>query len=133
MPKFKIPEAEIQLSYSRSSGAGGQNVNKVNSKVTLHWNALLTSALPPAVLDRFLKKFGNKLSSEGVLTIISQIHRSQNLNASDAIQKLQAMIDSVSIPPKLRKPTKPSKSSVLKRISSKKNHGEKKKLRSEKF
>jgi ribosome-associated protein len=132
MYKFKIPAHEYELSFSRSGGSGGQNVNKVNTKATLHWNALKSESLPPAVLERFMKKFGNKLSDEGVLTLSSQAHRTQHLNIADVIKKLHEMIESIAIPPKLRKPTKPTKSSVNERIKTKKTQGDKKKLRQEK-
>lgn len=133
MTKFKIPAHEYELSFSRSSGAGGQNVNKVNTKATLHWNALKTEALPPVVLDRFLKKFGNKLSEDGVLTLSSQAHRTQHMNIAEVIKKLHEMIETIALPPKVRKPTKPTKSSVNERIKSKKQKGETKKSRREKF
>lgn len=133
MGKFKIPEHEYELSFSRSGGSGGQNVNKVNTKATLHWNALGTNSLPPAVLERFLKKFGNKISAEGVLTLTSQEHRTQHLNIASVIEKLHDMIESVASAPKIRKPTKPTKSSVNERIKTKKSQGDKKKKRQEKF
>lgn len=133
MYKFKIPAHEYELSFSRSSGAGGQNVNKVNSKATLHWNAALTPSLPPVVLERFMKKFGNKLSAEGVLTLTSQEHRTQHLNIAEVIKKLHEMIESIALPPKIRKATKPTKSSVNERIKTKKSQGDKKKQRQEKF
>ena len=78
MYKFTIPEQEYELSFSRSGGSGGQNVNKVNTKATLHWNILKSTTLPPVVVERFMKKYGNKLSAEGVLTLSSQAHRTQH-------------------------------------------------------
>lgn len=92
-----------------------------------------SEALPPAVHERFLKKFGNKLSEEGVLTLSSQAHRTQHLNIAEVIKKLHEMIESIALPPKIRKPTKPTKSSVNARIKTKKSKGDIKKMRSEKF
>lgn len=133
MSKFKIPAHEYQISFSRSSGAGGQNINKTNTKATLHWNALLTTSLPIEVQQRFLKKYANRLNSEGEIIIISQEHRTQHLNIAAVIKKLHEMIDSVTEPPKIRRATKPTKSSVKKRLSEKKIHSDKKKSRNEKF
>lgn len=133
MSKYKIPSHEYELSFSRSSGAGGQNVNKVNSKATLHWNALKSTTLPISVMDRFLKKYQNKLSVEGILTLSSQEHRTQHLNIAAVIKKLHDMIESVSIAPKIRKKTKPTKSSINDRIKEKKSRGDTKKLRQEKL
>jgi ribosome-associated protein len=133
MLNFKIPASEFTFSYSRSSGPGGQNVNKVNTKVTLHWNAFANTSLPKAVLDRFIKKYMNRLSEDGVLTIISQKSRSQNLNATDVVEKLYEMINSVAVAPKKRVATKPSRSAVNKRLNEKKSHGDKKKSRQEKY
>jgi ribosome-associated protein len=133
MFKFKIPSAEFIFSFSRSSGPGGQNVNKVNTKVTLHWNAYANTTLPRDVLERFIKKYANKMSDEGILTLISQKSRSQNLNSTDVVEKLHEMIESVSVPPKLRVATKPSRSAVNKRLNEKKSHGDKKKSRQEKY
>lgn len=133
MQKFKIPTSEFNFSFSRSSGAGGQNVNKVNTKATLQWNAFANSSLPKDVLERFIKKYSKRLNADGVLTLVSQKSRSQNLNSTDVIEKLHEMINSVAIAPKIRKPTKPSRTAVNKRLNEKKSHGDKKKSRQEKY
>jgi ribosome-associated protein len=133
MQKINIPAFEFTFSYSRSSGPGGQNVNKVNTKATLHWNAFTTTALPSGVYERFLEKYAKRLNEDGVLTLVSQAHRSQNLNTADVIEKLYEMINAVLIAPKVRKATKPTRSSSNKRLNEKKVHGDKKKGRQEKF
>lgn len=131
MKSFKISPNELTFSFSRSSGAGGQNVNKVNTKVTLHWNALTTTALPAGVHDRFLKKYAKRLNEDGVLTLVSQKYRSQALNLADVVEKLHEMISTVAIAPKERKATKPTHSAIKKRLNEKKIHGDKKKSRQE--
>ena len=133
MTNLKISPAEFTFSYSRSSGPGGQNVNKVNTKVTLHWNILANTTLPRDVLERFIKKYSNRLSEDGTLTLISQKSRSQNLNIADVVEKLHEMIQSVAKAPIIRKKTKPSRSAINKRLSEKKSHSEKKKSRQEKY
>jgi ribosome-associated protein len=130
MGRIKIPAEEYEISFSRSSGTGGQNVNKVNTKATLRWNALNSPSLSPSVLERFKEKYGKRLNEEGSLTLSSQAFRTQHLNISDVINKLHEMIESVETPPKIRKPTKPTKGSVKQRLNTKKSHGDKKKNRS---
>jgi ribosome-associated protein len=133
MLKYEIPSNEFIFSFSRSSGAGGQNVNKVNTKVTMHWNAFASASLPADVQKRFITKYANKLNENGILTIVSQKHRSQNLNSTDVIEKFYAMIKTVAEAPKVRRKTKPSRSAVAKRLNEKKVHGDKKKNRAEKY
>ena len=116
MLKYKIPSNEFMFSFSRSSGAVGQNVNKVNTKVTLQWNPLASEALPTDILERFVKKYEKKLNTGGLLTLVSQRYRSQNLNSADVIEKFYEMIQTVAEPPKVRKKTKPSQTSGASRI-----------------
>jgi len=129
MDKILIPFSEFEFSYARSSGAGGQNVNKVNTKVILYWNPDSTQAFNSGVVDRFKTKYASQILENGLIQIISQEHRSQKANQDACVEKLYKMIESVLRPPKTRKPTKPKRSAVLKRLSTKKKDGEKKQLR----
>lgn len=119
-PRLMIPRSEFVWTFSRSSGPGGQNVNKVNSKATLHWPVMQSSALPEGVRNRFVAAFGTRLTHEGVLVIASDEYRDQPRNIEACEQRLAAMIAGVEIPPKVRRPTKPSKGSQQRRIDDKK-------------
>jgi ribosome-associated protein len=117
---------ELEFSASRSSGPGGQNVNKVNSKVTLKFdvrNSILVNDEEKIVL---LNKLASRLSTEGVLNLTSQDKRSQLQNKEAAMVKLDTILMKAFEKRKPRKATKPSKGSVQKRIKNKKQHSEKK-------
>lgn len=129
MKKIIIPESEIQLSFARSSGPGGQNVNKVNSKVTLHWNVQESSALSEFLKKKFCTKFKNQINEDGLLQLSSQASRTQKHNIADVKAKLDQMIEKIQHQPKARIKTKPSRSQVEKRLKSKKLDSIKKKLR----
>jgi len=126
---LKIPIKEFDFSFSRSSGAGGQNVNKLNTKATLIWDMEKSESLNEKVKERFRKKFSRYLTIEGLCKVSSQRFRNQAKNISDCIRKLEEMIETVATDPKKRIKTKPSKSSIAKRISQKKLKGEKKETR----
>ncbi len=126
---ISIPQDELNFTYARSSGAGGQNVNKVSSKAVLRWSPLTTRTLTEPARERFLARFGSKLTKEGELLITSERHRDQGRNVADCIEKLKEMIAAVLRPPKKRKPTKPTFGSKQRRLKSKKEHGEKKAAR----
>lgn len=120
-----IPEHELTFSFARSSGKGGQNVNKTSTKALLKW-VPASSSLQRDVKERFLKKYAAKLNAFGELSIHSDRHRSQPMNIEDCREKLKEMILSVAVPPKPRKKTKPSKSQKRKRLESKRIHSDKK-------
>lgn len=128
-PSVDILYSEFNFSASRSSGPGGQNVNKVNSKVTLEWNvvqSLLVSEEEKAVI---LHKLSSHLTKEGTLQLTSQEARSQRQNKETVVQKLEQLLTKAFTKKKIRKPTKPSKVAKQKRVHQKKQHGEKKKWR----
>jgi ribosome-associated protein len=117
--RIRIPRTELAFTFVRSSGPGGQNVNKVNSKAVLRWNALASPSLPADIRDRFLARYGKRLTQEGDLVVSSQRYRDQGRNVDDALEKLSAMLAEVAKPPKRRRPTKPTKSAGARRLESK--------------
>jgi ribosome-associated protein len=128
-PEIRIPDSEFELSYVRSSGPGGQNVNKVNSKAVLRWNLFATESLPLEVKARVLSRLSNQITTEGDIVLTSDRFRDQIRNREDCFEKLRALIAAAAVRPKQRKKTKPSYSSQRKVKESKGRHSEKKKQR----
>lgn len=124
--KTQIPLREFEFTFARSSGPGGQNVNKVNTKATLIWDFENTPSLGEAIKERFRKKYSRKINKEGKVVIHSQRFRDQGRNVADCLTKLQEWVRSIVKPPKARKPTKPSKGSIRRRLKEKKANAEKK-------
>lgn len=122
-------EDEFTFTFSRSSGSGGQNVNKVNTAATLEWDLKNSPSVAGPVKERFKRLHSRFVRDDGVVTIQSQEHRSQKRNREECKQKLHKLLEAAFKTPKKRKPTKPTKSSVKKRLESKKKHGEKKSSR----
>jgi ribosome-associated protein len=126
---IKIPTSELQFSFIRASGPGGQNVNKVATAVELRWDAQHSSALTEAVRARFLPLAGKKITSQGEIIIKASRFRTQERNKQDALDRLYELIKRASIVPKKRKKTKPTFGSTQRRLESKKIHGKLKSLR----
>ncbi len=125
---LEVIKPELTFSASRSSGPGGQNVNKVNSRITLSWK-VHESTLAPEVKEIILKKLHSRITAEGELQITVQESRSQLQNKEATIQKLHELLSKAFTPRKARKPTKPSKAAKQARLQTKKQNSEKKKWR----
>jgi ribosome-associated protein len=123
-PTIRIPDAELRLSFARSSGPGGQNVNKVSSKAILHFDVLTTPSLPPDVRQRFLERYKTRLTNAGEVVIHSEEYRDQPRNIQACYDKLRDMILTVLRPPKKRRATKPTRGSKVRRLNAKKKRSE---------
>lgn len=126
-----IPDlsAEFVFQASRSGGPGGQNVNKVNSRVELRFDIPNSALLTDFQKQLIMEKLASKITSDGMLQVVSQKERSQLMNKEACIAKFYALIEKAFTPRKKRKATRPTKSSVEKRIQEKKQLGEKKSMR----
>ncbi len=127
--RLKIPLREFRFSFARSSGPGGQNVNKVNTKATLRWAVRESPSLPEAVRRRFLAKHGRRVNAEGDLVITSQRFRDAGRNVADCLEKLREMLAEAAVAPKRRKATRPTRASVRRRLDEKRKRSHKKHLR----
>ena len=132
-PEVRIPRSEFEFTFVRSSGPGGQNVNKVNSKAQLRWPMRQSSSLPEGLRQRFLARYGSRLTEEGDLLIVSQRYRDQARNIDDCLDKLRQMLIEVLHPPKRRKKTKPGKGAIERRLKAKRQQTEKKQSRRQAF
>jgi ribosome-associated protein len=117
---FAIPERELEFTFARSSGPGGQNVNKTETKATLRWAVAQSRALPADVQARFLRAHASRITTEGELVLASQRHRDRLRNVDDCLEKLAAMLRAVAVPRRKRRPTRPGRGAVEKRLSEKK-------------
>ena len=125
-----LDERELDESFVRASGPGGQNVNKVSTAVELRWNVAQSPALPEPVRARLMKLAGRRLTLDGVLIIQADQFRSQDRNRADALDRLVRLVREAAIAPIPRRPTRPTLGSKKRRLESKGKRGDLKKLRS---
>jgi ribosome-associated protein len=128
-PDITIEESEIAFSFVRSSGPGGQNVNKVETAAQLRFDVTRSASLDEAMKRRLQRLAGSRLTKEGVLVIFAQTHRSREQNRRDALARLLALIAAAAAAPKARVKTRPSLASRARRVESKVRRGETKRLR----
>jgi ribosome-associated protein len=130
MPReIHVPEGELRFAFARSAGPGGQNVNKVETKVELRWDVQATAALDAGQRARLLAVAGRRVTSAGELILTSQRYRDRARNSADCRAKLRALLAAIAEPPRQRRRTRPSRASVERRLRAKRVRSETKRRR----
>jgi ribosome-associated protein len=127
--RITIPASELRFSFVRSSGPGGQNVNKVNSKAQLRWSIVRSEAIPEELRPRLSARLASRITEKGEIVISSQRYRDQAKNIGDCLTRLREMLATAAAVPKRRKKTKPPRSASESRLRDKRAKGEKKRNR----
>ena len=128
-PQLRIPLREFSYQYTRSGGPGGQNVNKVNTKVILRWDVMSSPHLPEEVRARFYARFKRRITNDGFLVLSSQRHRDRERNHADCLEKLKQMLLEVAQGRRARRPTKVSRAGRERRLKAKRLQSAKKRDR----
>ena len=127
--EIALEDREIEESFLRSPGPGGQNVNKLETAVQLRFDVRRSPSLPEPVRRRLERLAGRRLTGEGVLVLTAHRHRTRERNRADALERLVELIRSAAVPPVLRRPTRPTTASKQRRLEAKKHRGRNKQLR----
>ena len=128
-PHIAIDESELEESFVRASGPGGQNVNKLSTAVQLRFDVRRSRSLPDAVAVRLMRLAGRRLTAEGVIVISAQQFRTQERNRADARERLSALVAEAAVPPVPRRATRPTLASKKRRLEEKSRRGATKRLR----
>ena len=127
--QIRIPRREIKFTFSRSPGPGGQNVNKVNSKATLHWSYADCEALPEHVKLRMAKLFAKRINEAGEIVLSSSRTREQRRNLDDCLDKLRQLVQAACVVPRKRKKFKKSAAATARRLNEKRARSQRKTMR----
>lgn len=128
-PGIVIEPKELSITYVRSSGPGGQNVNKTSSKAVVRWNVRGSAGMRDDIKARFLARYASRLTTGGDIILTSDRYRDQPRNLEDCLARLGAMLEEVATPPRTRRPTRPGRAARERRIVAKKSRGTVKSLR----